>query len=1077
MRRFTIRLALVAAVLLCDASAAERDAKHVYTAVLQEPAVAARMAPGAKNADLRKLAEPVAAAQNLVVSRLAAADIEVIGAAQHVLNAVFVRATPEQAKQIAATPGVRRVFRARKFRTWANRYGPRANSAGDVIRALEARRALGGNNLAGAGFRIGVVDSGIDLNHPAFRADGLEFPAGFPKGRPEDLVYTSPKVIAARSYVHLLNPAEPDLSRPDDRTPRDRSGHGTAVAMLAAGRPVDSPAGELAGVAPAAFIGNYKIFGSPDINEISNDAAIIAAMDDAVVDGMDILTVSFGAIAQFPWDADGFDCAGDEGVLCDPVAQAAQNAIEGFGVVIVAAAGNAGAFGEQDFPTQNTISTPGTAPAVLTVGASVNPRRLLQSVVFGGTRVDALSGVGPQPAAVLEAMARDALDLGDSQVCSPLPPGSLNGRIAVIDRGGCEPELKVEFADEAGAVGVILVNTEGRDFPEVVLNLETTDIPTYTVGFSDGRDLIDRLASSNNVVVRLDPELREESFASDQVAPFSSRGPSVGGGLKPEIVAPGTFLYAAAQRLDPNGDAFSQTGFESVDGTSFSAPLVAGAAALVWQANPGFTAADVKSALVNTAALALVEDGEEASVTAVGGGLADVVTALDPIATANPAAIGFGDLREARLPQERPLRITNTTSLTTEYTARLVERTLGGARVSLGGGATARFLLEPGQSGIVALRLDGDQPAPGQYEGFVEVSSSRGGLELLIPFYYAVADGVEANAFALTGTGLVGTVNEPLPEFLILKVIDRHGQPVPNLNTNYSVTTGGGAIFQADPATDFFGVSAADVDVGPDPGFHNYLAVAGALEVPFLNEARPKPFISGAVNGAGFAAGRPVAPGSILSIFGEGIAEFTGMATALPLPIALKHVSVSFDFPEDGVSVPGRLFFASPSQINVQAPWELAGRNFCLLKVRIGDSVSEVFQLELSDAAPGLFDYTSGGRRLLIATHVDGFLVTPERPARPGETLIVYGTGFGQVDVAQQTGVAAGASPVARTRQVPVLTVGGRSAAVAFSGLSPGFVGLYQINIVLPADLPAGDHTVRMTAAGMESNEAILPVR
>src|SRR5690606_9847500 len=135
-----------------------------------------------------------------------------------------------------------------------------------------------------------------------------------------------------------------------------------------------------------------------------------------------------------------------------------------------------------------------------------------------------------------------------------------------------------------------------------------------------------------------------------------------------------------------------------------------------------------------------------------------------------------------------------------------------------------------------------------------------------------------------------------------------------------------------------------------------------------LNEARAKPWIAGAVNGAGFAQNRPVAPGSILSIFGTGVSELTGQARSLPLPVALKHVSVSFDFPEDGLSAPGRLFFASPTQLNVQIPWELAGRNFCLMKVRIEDSVSEVFQLELADAAPGVFEHSVGGAQLAIAT-------------------------------------------------------------------------------------------------------------
>src|SRR5690606_4762538 len=109
----------------------------------------------------------------------------------------------------------------------------------------------------------------------------------------------------------------------------------------------------------------------------------------------------------------------------------------------------------------------------------------------------------------------------------------------------------------------------------------------------------------------------------------------------------------AAQRLDPNGDAYSRTGFGPVDGTSFAAPLAAGAAALVWQANPSFTAADVKSALVNTAALEIIENNADAPLTAVGAGLLDVLEAIDPIGSVEPAAIGFGNLRDLNLLIER----------------------------------------------------------------------------------------------------------------------------------------------------------------------------------------------------------------------------------------------------------------------------------------------------------------------------------------------------------------------------------------------------------------------------------------
>jgi subtilisin family serine protease len=99
----------------------------------------------------------------------------------------------------------------------------------------------------------------------------------------------------------------------------------------------------LTGIAPKAFLGNYKIFGSPGINDFSDTSAVIAAIDDAVLDGMDIISISFGAIAQFPYDEQGDACSDDPKVLCDPTAIAAETAAE-LGVVVVASAGNAGAF-------------------------------------------------------------------------------------------------------------------------------------------------------------------------------------------------------------------------------------------------------------------------------------------------------------------------------------------------------------------------------------------------------------------------------------------------------------------------------------------------------------------------------------------------------------------------------------------------------------------------------------------------------------------------------------------------------------------------------------------------------------
>jgi uncharacterized protein (TIGR03437 family) len=350
-------------------------------------------------------------------------------------------------------------------------------------------------------------------------------------------------------------------------------------------------------------------------------------------------------------------------------------------------------------------------------------------------------------------------------------------------------------------------------------------------------------------------------------------------------------------------------------------------------------------------------------------------------------------------------------------------------------------------------------------------------LDLTIPYYFVRGDGVAFNSFVIAGTGVVGTVSEIHPELLIFKVVDRHGQPVGGLPVDFFVIEGGGSIISADPTTDAFGIAAADTDMGPTVGFQDFEADAGGLTVPFFNAARAKPRINGIVNGAGFTANRPVAAGSLISIFGANLNEFPGLAGRLPLPIAFKHISVSFDFPEAGISVPASVSYASPQQLNVQVPWEVAGLNFALVKVRIEDSVSDVVSLDLSDYAPGSFEFNIGGTLHGAVTHADGSLVTPDNPASPGETVIVYATGVGPVDTPQATGYAAPSDRFVRTVNTPVVTVAGQQGAVFFSGLSPGFVGLYQLNVTLPASLPSGNQQLQISSNGIASNSVNIAIR
>ena len=1044
------------------------DRAAVYTVILDGPSVGQQLAQtkqatGSDSA-VREMGQGLQARQLEIMPAFAETGASVLGSVQNVLNAIFIRATPEQAKQIGEMSGVSNVLRARPIRL-------HLDAASQVVNLPAAQTLTGGQNGSGAGIKIGVIDTGIDNTHPAFSDPNVTPPAGFPKGYPEDRPFTNNKIIAARSYVHLLNPPEPESSAPDDETPRDRVGHGTAVAMIAAGGPVSTPVGTLVGAAPKAFLGNYKIFGSPDIRDFSSDAALVAAIDDAVSDGMDVITISSGVTAQYPWN----EICGSQ--LCDPAAQAAQAAIDGFGVVVVAAAGNAGNSGQQAYPMLNSISSPASAPGVIAVGATSNSRRFLQSITYNGITLDALAGSEPGLAAPLTAAAKDAIAAGDQFACSQFAAGAFAGQIAVIDDGGCPVEFKTDFAARAGAVGVVLINGDGRNFPERIAGLETLDIPTYTIGHDDGNGLINLLAVGS-VTVTLDPTLNEETTLSDDIAVSSSRGPNLNGGIKPEVVAPGTSIFSAAQMLDRNGRAYSASRFTSLSGTSFAAPFVAGTAALVLQRRSTLTVAQVRSAIINTADATLFDDNDVASVFAKGAGLLNARAALDTQALAEPATLGFGALNGLTLPRQQVLTIKNLATQARSFTVEVVPSVAAAtAAIEVDGLQALNFQLGAGAQRAITVRVTGSIPAPGIYEGVVRITVSGGAPLLEVPYSFTVGDGVPYNGLAIAGDGLIGTVGAPIPELLIFKVVDRYGQPVANVPVDFYILDGGGSFafdsqgqILKDSVTDPFGVAAADVDFGPEPGFQDFGVDVGAISVDFLNDSRAKPVIAGIVNGASFAASVPVAPGSIVSIFGDALAEFLGGASSAPLPIALKHVSVSFDFPETGLSVAAPLFYASPQQLNIQVPWEFAGHNFAIVKVRINDTVSNTFTLNLRDVAPGVFEFNYQGQLLAVATHANGSVITPASPARKGETIVVYGTGFGPLQMAQATGHPAPDVGEVRLNTIPVSTIG----SVVFAGLAPGFVGLNQLNVSISPSAPSGAHELRFSTGGLTSKTVKL---
>ena len=1083
-------LALVVGVSSAGAEGPE-GRSHRYTVVLESLSVGERLAR-ARSTDSQATSRRLAAASHALMARaversqepiirqIEASGATVLGAVRSVLNAVFVRATPDQADAMRRIAGVRSVVRARELKQFLD-----AVAHEDIVRLGAARRLRSDSAVDGEGLRIAIIDSGLDFDHEAFQDESLDAIAGYPKGRPEHLEFASRKVIAVRSYMHLQNSARPETSTPDDDSPRDFSGHGTAVAMIAAGRRVALPGNRVAeGVAPRAYLGVYKVSGTPAIHDGPSSQAVISAIDDAVTDGMDILNISLGVPAEFPWQSAGRDCGGSgPSMTCDPLAVAAQSAAVDFGRVVVAAAGNAGALGVKSIPTAGTIASPAIAPDVIAVGATVNARRQVQSVHADNARYAALSGSGPAVDARITGPAELSAKIGNRYGCDPYEDSSLDGKIAITERGECRFVDKVENAYQAGAIAVLIYDPDGNDTLLEMSSLEDTEMPAYFMGASDGRALSASVSASRGLQLTFDASPSTVIQDWHRVADFSARGPTPGLNLKPDIAAPGDFVLTAAARQPWRQGTFRPTGFHQLSGTSLSAPFVAGAAALVWQRHPDYTAREVASSLINSANRTVMESGEPARAGAVGGGLLDIERALDPIATVEPPTVGFGNLQGRRLPTFQTIVVTNRGSSPEAYSMTVIARdTDARASVRINGAQRVSFGLQPNEFLRLQVSLEGLLPEPGSYEGHLLLTRTDRTGALRVPFLYVIGAPVPHDGFAVFGGDEYGIAGERSLRDLVAKFVDRSGAPVANAPVAFVARTGDVRVLSASTVTDRFGLAGARVEYSGSIPPAQVIASAGGVEIPFWYEAYgTKPTIATAMSLALYESGTPVAPGSVIAVEGSGLAEFTGSASGSPLPIALKSASASFDFPELGLSVPARVHFASPGQLNLQVPWELAGVNFAFLKVRLRSKVgawfvSEPVLVDMVEAAPGILSYSlESGELLPELSHADGRPLHANDPARPGDVVVAAMTGNGPLASPIPTGY--GTEDYIEAAHPHSVTVGGLQAIVEYAGSLPGAAGLYQVDFVVPSNLSSGNWDLQVTVHGSPSNVVQLPVR
>ncbi|XP_042437329.1 subtilisin-like protease 4 [Zingiber officinale] len=431
---------------------------------------------------------------------------------------------------------------------------------------LKVGRGLWDDSKLGSGVIIGVIDSGVTPGHPSYDDEGVPPPPSNWKGSCELETGCNNKLIGARSM----------LAGGGGSPPVDEGGHGTHTSATAAGNFVRNVSyfglakGTAAGIAPRAHLAIYQVCRGDD-NCTSSD--ILAGLDAAVKDGVDILSISLGA-PSIPLEQD--------------VIAIGSFAAVRKGIFVSCAGGN-------DGPAYFSLSN--EAPWILTVAASSVDRSFRASVKLPNGKVIAGESLD-QP----RNFTKGSLPLYysiDAPTCLDPPVDSHRGSVWVCEAGGISPSDAAAYVKSLGARALIFISSKDEGATIMVSKL---DFPVVVLTARDGSDLVSYLNSSSDpsASIIFDGTILGVSPAPI-VAFFSSRGPSqtTSGILKPDISGPGLNILAA---WIPSRDGSSDNPHYSIiSGTSMATPHLSGIAAILKAAHPTWSPAAIKSAIVTTA--------------------------------------------------------------------------------------------------------------------------------------------------------------------------------------------------------------------------------------------------------------------------------------------------------------------------------------------------------------------------------------------------------------------------------------------------------------------------------------------
>lgn len=639
-------------------------------------------------------------------------------------NGMTVSASMTDAVQLQSLPGVTAVFPVMNY---ARPYTPKATkpemyTAGAMTGANVVQNELG---YTGKGIKVGVIDSGIDIDHPDLGGTGTPGTTAFP----------NTKVAGGWDFVGDAYDAKKNPVLAPDPIPDDCGGHGTHVSGIIAGQG-DPATDGVRGVAPDATLYGYRVFGCTGSTDSEN---VIAALERAGDDGMDVVNLSLGS----PYDS-----------WPEYPTAVAVDALADRGTIVVTSAGNEGDTGGM------ATGAPGVAKKAISTASIDNTDIAAWAFTIAGRPVQFASATGAPDVPTSGTMPLVIGNpLNGCTALDPVPAGSA----VLLQRGTCTFRQKALAAQAAGASALVLFNNQPGVISPTVEGDPAITIPVVIISQADGEAVKAVIEANGPATINWSQVISHVKSESPNLASdFTSWGLAADLSLKPDVAAPGGNIWSTLP--------LEQGTYGPMSGTSMASPHVAGSVALLLEARPELKGnwQAVRDLLQNTAqperpfsfAPTL---GLQEMVTRIGAGLIKTDRAILTEQFASPGKISLGDADTT--PASTTVTVTNTSDAPVTYTLSNLDG------VGFVGNSAAEFDYLPAQVSMptsitvpaggkasfdVAIKAPADAPAGYQYGGWIKLDTDNG-TDLSIP--YAGMAGDYQSLQVLTN----GPTGAPLP--------------------------------------------------------------------------------------------------------------------------------------------------------------------------------------------------------------------------------------------------------------------------------------------------------------------------